>query len=506
MKHELLWHIAPGRAYAVAAVTMVLALVALTWLEPQGQDVAPLLMIVVGVLIFTFLTRLPTGEWSRRLLLETLNLLGSALLAALGCGVFLLLEPVNAVNLLTDPTITLSFGVLGAFSHSAVRIFARPYAVWAKMRRRRLVWEITHAQLRLVLLAMLVLFGLLMVLNFANNPYLSSSPPAALATALTLLIAVGGFFGILTGVLLFVVVIPASVISYLTARQITRRLDALIQVTHTVRETDTSARAVIEGEDEIAHLGADFNAMLDRLDAARRDLEAERDTVRDLLESRRRLFANVSHELRTPVATIRAYIDALHAPDAHPNDVAIIERELLRLQRLIDDVFTLARVDVDGLQYTMKPLEVGAVLERTTATVRHQAWNAKKIEIVLDYQPQLPLVLADEERVEQVLYNLLRNAVRHTPPGGLIRVSACAERDAVRIEVQDTGGGIAPHDLPHIWERFYRSADARARDADGSGLGLALVKGMVEAMGGTVDVESEPGRGSCFAVSLRRAG
>jgi signal transduction histidine kinase len=489
----------------IALGAMLVTLAGLTRLNPQGQDVAPLLVIVVGLLIFTFLARLPGGRWSHRLLMEALHVVASALLLAVGCAFFVMLRPQSAGNLLAEANITLSFVILAAFSHGAVRIFARPYAVWEKMRRRRLVWEITHAQLRLVLLTMLLLFILLMTLNFASNPYLSAPPSAALATALTLLIALGGFFGIVTGVVLFVVIIPASVISYLTARQITRRLDALIQVTRTIREADYSARVTVEGQDEIARLGADFNAMLDQLDAARRDLEAERDTVRDLLDSRRRLFANVSHELRTPVATIRAYLDALEVPDANRDDVAIIEREVLRLGHLIDDVFTLARADVDALNYDVRPLEVGAVLERTAAAMRQQAWAAKKVDVVLDYQPQIPLVLADEERLEQVLYNLLRNAVRHTSPGGLIRVSACAEPEAVRIEVGDTGDGIVPDDLPHIWERFYRSAAARAEDANGSGLGLALVKEMVEAMGGTVGVTSEPGRGSCFAVRLRRA-
>lgn len=484
---------------------MSFLLVTLAKLDPARQDVSPLLVLVVGVLIFTFLTRLPSGKWFHRLLLEGMHLIASVLLFVLGYELFVLLKPANAANFLVDASIVQVFGVLAAFSHFAVRIFARPFAVWEKMRRRRLMWEITHAQLRLVLFTMVVLFGLLITLNFVINPYVEVSESAALVTAVTLLIAISGFFGIVTGILLIVVIIPASVISYLTARKITQRLDALIEVTRTIHNTNISARVSIPGEDEIAKLGGDFNAMLDRLEAARRELEAERDTVRDLLDSRRRLFANVSHELRTPIATIRAYLDALKNPNENPNIVAIIERETLRLSQLIDDVFTLARADDDNLRYEIAPLEVGTVLERTTSTMRQQAWNAKKIEIVLDHKPQIPLILADEKRLEQIMYNLLRNAVRHTLPGGLILVRACVESDAVRVEVQDTGSGIAADDLPHIWERFYRSADARAGDADGSGLGLALVREMVMAMGGTVGVTSEPGRGSCFAVSLRRA-
>jgi signal transduction histidine kinase len=137
--------------------------------------------------------------------------------------------------------------------------------------------------------------------------------------------------------------------------------------------------------------------------------------------------------------------------------------------------------------------------------MNQQTWSANRVQIVLDYQPQIPLVRVDETRFEQVMYNLLRNGVRHTMPGGLIRVSASTEASHVRIDVQDTGEGIAAEDLPHIWDRFYRSAATRAQDATGSGLGLALVKEMVEAMDGEVSVISSPGKGSCFSVILRRA-
>lgn len=504
MKIKLLWQFEPITSFLIASGGMGFMLFIMAQLDPARRDLSPLLMIVVGVLVFAFLTRLPFGKAIHRLFLEGMHALASTILVALGFVWFGWFNPESTASVLTESTILSLLGGLAAFSHVAVRLFARPYAVWGKMRRRRLMWEITHAQLRLVLFTMLILFGLMLIFNFGINPNLLGSESAALVTILTLFIAFGGFFGIVTGILLFVVIIPASVISYLTARQITQRVDHLIQVTRTIHNTNISARVAVTGEDEIALLAADFNTMLDRLEAARRDLESERDTVRDLLDSRRRLFANVSHELRTPIATIRAYLDALKDSDANAEHVAIIEREILRLGHLVDDVFALARTDIDGLSYTMRPLEIGAVLERTTATMRQQAWKAKKIAVVLDYQPQIPLVLVDEERLEQVMYNLLRNAVRHTLPGGLILVRACIEVDRVRVEVQDTGSGIAPEDLPHIWERFYRAAETRIADMDGVGLGLALVREMVTAMGGTVGVTSEPGRGSCFFINLRR--
>jgi signal transduction histidine kinase len=127
------------------------------------------------------------------------------------------------------------------------------------------------------------------------------------------------------------------------------------------------------------------------------------------------------------------------------------------------------------------------------------------VEVVAEVPPEPPAVLADPDRLEQVLVNLLRNGVRHTPPGGIVAVLVAVEEDSVRIEVRDTGKGIPSEDMPHVWERFYRGAEARVKDNRGAGLGLALVKELTEAMGGTVEVESILGQGSCFIVRLPRA-
>jgi signal transduction histidine kinase len=132
------------------------------------------------------------------------------------------------------------------------------------------------------------------------------------------------------------------------------------------------------------------------------------------------------------------------------------------------------------------------------------AWRAGRVEVVADAPPGLPLAQADAERLEQVLSNLLRNGVRHTSPGGIVVAAVSADAEHVSIVVRDTGEGIAPEDLPHIWERFYRGENHRSSDG-GAGLGLAIVKELTEAMGGTVAVESTPGQGSCFTIRLRRS-
>ena len=250
--------------------------------------------------------------------------------------------------------------------------------------------------------------------------------------------------------------------------------------------------------------------MADDLGRTLGELQAERDKVTSLLQSRRDLIANVSHELRTPVATIRGYLEStLDGRDEEPpklqHDLEVMEREVGQLQMLIEDLFTLSRAEVGELVLACEPVDVGAIVRRMVDTVAPLAWQSGRVEVVAQVPRDLPSALADERRLEQVLSNLLHNGVRHTPPGGIVAVIASAEQDAIRIEVRDTGEGIPSEDLPYVWERFYRGESARAEDSRGAGLGLALVKELTEAMGGAVEVESVVGQGSCFTVRLPRA-
>jgi signal transduction histidine kinase len=179
----------------------------------------------------------------------------------------------------------------------------------------------------------------------------------------------------------------------------------------------------------------------------------------------------------------------------------MMESEIQRLSGLIDDLFTLSQADVDNLPLTLAPLTLSPLIGQVVETFAPLAWNAGRVEVAANLSDGLPPVLADEHRLQQVLLNLLRNAVRHTPPGGIVAILAESERETVRIEIRDTGEGIDPDDLLHIWERFYRGKNATSESA---GLGLALVKELVEAMGGSVGVESALGQGSCFMVRLKK--
>lgn len=413
----------------------------------------------------------------------------------------------------------LPYVAAGAGGTAAIISFAiaRPLVVlwpsWDRLRRTRLLWSITHAQL-LAVLAIASAVGLVLLATFLvgeGGPFGDPDLEDPLLRALVGFIAAitGGLF--VVGLATLIVLPIAAIVSYLAIRPTTRRLDQLTAATGALREGTLAARVPVEGEDEVAHLQTDFNAMAADLERSVRDLEAERDTVSRLLASRRELVTAVSHELRTPVATIRAYLDSSleHWDGAPPEglhrDLEVMAREAERLQRLIEDLFTLSRAEGGGLEIASTAVAVGPVLGRSVEAVRPLARDRSRVELLLDVPDELPAILADEGRLEQIVRNLIANAVRHTPPGGVVRVSAEDADPLVAVRVEDTGEGIAPAELDRIWERFYRTDDARDRDRGGAGLGLALVKELAEAMDGRVEAASTLGVGSRFSVYLPAA-
>ncbi|HVB26079.1 MAG TPA: HAMP domain-containing sensor histidine kinase [Ktedonobacteraceae bacterium] len=181
-----------------------------------------------------------------------------------------------------------------------------------------------------------------------------------------------------------------------------------------------------------------------------------------------------------------------------------MENEVIRLQGLIEDLFTLSRAEVGKLTLRCEPTNICLLVQRAVDARAPLAWQSGRVEVVAHISSTLPDALVDAGRLEQVLQNLLHNAVRHTPPGGIVAVAVMVEGDALVIQVKDTGEGIAANDIPHIWERFYQASGTQR--SGGAGLGLALVKELVEAMHGTITVASTLGEGSCFTISLQIAG
>ena len=243
---------------------------------------------------------------------------------------------------------------------------------------------------------------------------------------------------------------------------------------------------------EFAALTASFNAMARRLDAVE--------------STRRRLLADLAHEMRTPVATLDAYLEGLEdgVLTVDASTLAMLRTQTARLARLGDDMAAVSRAEEHQLDLHLLPTAPGSLLEAAMAAVVDRFAEAG-VALTRDISPGLPMLRVDVERIAQVLGNLLDNALRHTTVGDEVSVSAHAAPDgrSVELVVRDTGEGIAAEHLPHVFERFYRVDTARDRAHGGSGIGLAIVKALVEAHGGTVIVSSPgAGAGATFIVRL----
>jgi two-component system, OmpR family, phosphate regulon sensor histidine kinase PhoR len=254
-----------------------------------------------------------------------------------------------------------------------------------------------------------------------------------------------------------------------------------------------------------------------KLAQAKALVEEERAKAAQAESSRRELIVNVSHELRTPIASIRGHIESLlmeieeggeNAPskDAFHDYLAIVHREVERLGALVEDLLSLARSDAGELRLDIAPVRPGRVVEEVYEAMALLARRERQITLVHSIPPALPLVLADQQRLTQVLLNLVRNAITYTPEGGIVSMTLeQADTDHLALIVADTGIGIPGDELEHVFERFYRTDVSRTRSSGGFGLGLAIVRDLVNAMGGSIIVESTPGEGSCFRVVLRIA-
>jgi signal transduction histidine kinase len=315
---------------------------------------------------------------------------------------------------------------------------------------------------------------------------------------------------VILGGLLVVLLPPSAVFSYFVARRTTRRLSDLAEAARGLQRGDLSARSPVAGDDEVAQLQKDFNRMAEDLERMTFDLAEERDKVTRLLESRRELTASVSHELRTPVATLKGTLESALKSEPQnaeqlTRDLEVMAGEVDRLQRLIEDLFTLSRAEVTSLGLSLEAVNLETLVRRQIEAFSKLAWERSRVELTVEVSSGLDPVWVDPDRLEQVLANLLRNAVRHTPPGGIVAVRAAESDGRVRVEVCDTGPGIPLEELPRIWDRFYRGERARQAEPQGAGLGLALVRELTEAMEGRVSVQSREGEGSCFRLDLPKA-
>lgn len=285
----------------------------------------------------------------------------------------------------------------------------------------------------------------------------------------------------------------------IVATLITRQISLLHEGAVRVGAGRFDTRVKVEGRDEIADLADAFNRMSMELDDLFRRKE-------QLEQGRKDLIAAVSHDLRTPLASIRAMIEAISDgvvsdPAEVRRYVGLIQGESRRLERLIDDLFELSRIESGVLSLRMTSLPVTELVAETVNALQIEA-RRKRVRLWAMYPPDVPPLAIDGPRMQRVLVNLIQNAVRHTPAGGEVRVEVGRENGHVQVAVIDTGEGISADDQAHIFDQFYRSEKSRSRESGGAGLGLAIARAIVNAHHGTIQVESAPGRGARFIITL----
>ena len=298
---------------------------------------------------------------------------------------------------------------------------------------------------------------------------------------------------------LWIFAIPALIVAIpfgiWRARSLSRRLQRLAVAAEAMAAGRLHTRVRIGRKDEIGRLAESFNDMAERIDHNDR--------------ARRAFISNVSHELRTPVSIIQGTAERLlQHPDAPPRTIAqsvgVIRHETDMLARLIDDLFTMARIEEHSLRLAVQPVHLAEVVAETVRGIRDLAWRQQKVSVETLVPEELPPVAADPQRIRQIINNLLYNALRHTPEGGLVVLEARERADEVEVTISDTGIGIPAHELQSVFRRYYQ-AEQSARATEGSGLGLAIVKQLVEAHGGTIAVTSDVGAGTTFRFTLPRA-
>ncbi len=284
--------------------------------------------------------------------------------------------------------------------------------------------------------------------------------------------------------------LTAAIVSWFVSQRIVYPIRQVATASQTIAEGHYEQRLVAPSDDELGDLIHSFNRMASSL--------AETET------RRRQLLADISHELKTPLASIKGYMEGLQdgiIPPT-PETFELIHREADRLQRLVHDLQELSRAEAGALQLDLRPHDAQAIV--TTVVARLQPQFADKgIDLVVE-GPDDPLrVLSDRDRVEQVLTNLLGNALQYTPAGGHVTVSLASAGEMVRFDIRDSGIGLAHEDLERIFQRFYRVDKSRSRSRGGSGIGLTIARHIVEAHGGRLWAES-PGlnRGSTFSFTL----
>jgi two-component system OmpR family sensor kinase len=296
-------------------------------------------------------------------------------------------------------------------------------------------------------------------------------------------------------------VVLSAIMGALLARRALHPIDTITQTAVRITRADDLGRRIphLGPPDEVGRLAGAFNEMLERLES--------------IFRAQRRFVADVSHELRTPLTTIRGNVDLMRRMDVGDLDsLNAIQNETARMTRLVDDLLLLARADAGHLPIAQDPVQIDTVMAEIANQTRVLAGDRLQVSMeCTESEDAEPLIIVgDSDRIRQLFLNLADNAIKHTPDGGQIALDVARSDGWVRVTVADTGSGIPPEDLPHIFDRFYRAEKSRSRKPSltrespggGVGLGLSIARWIAEAHGGRIEVQSETGKGSAFHVWL----
>ena len=279
------------------------------------------------------------------------------------------------------------------------------------------------------------------------------------------------------------------VVSYFLSGNITRPLRQLSQAAEKIRQGHLKQEVPVETQDEVGQLAAVFNQMSAELAANE--------------SNRQEFLANIAHELKTPLAVLQGHLESMldGVEEPEPEKLFSMQEEVMRLTRLVGDLRDLSLAQVHQLELHLQPVDLGEKAERA-AELLEPLLEEKRLHFVKNMAPSLPVRQLDPDRVNQILYNLITNAIRYTHPGTAILLQTEPVGKRVRLIIADEGPGIAPEDLDHIFEQFYRGDKSRNRASGGSGIGLSLAKSFVEAQGGTITARNRKGGGAEFVVEL----
>ena len=281
----------------------------------------------------------------------------------------------------------------------------------------------------------------------------------------------------------------ALLLGIVLSRTLTRPIRELTRATHAVSEGDLSQQVPVRSNDELGELAQAFNRMSSELSRS--------------INSRKQMTADIAHELRTPLSLILGHAEAVHDGVLPPTreNFEIIREEATRLEHLVNDLRILSLADAGELTIKPQTIEPERLLREVASLYQYQL-QRKNIHLDLDISSPLPTIEVDPARMTQVLTNIVDNALRHTPRGERILLSARQDKDRVELSVEDTGPGLKAEDLDRIFDRFYRTDAARQRQDGGSGLGLAIAKSIVLAQGGQLSAQSEVGKGLRVMITL----